>query len=84
MPAALEPFAGGAPIVEEKVRYTLAVDHQCASTLDTDSGASQGIAHLGERAGPVLKRDGEVFHGRVRSYESTMQKILYRRYGTLH
>jgi len=73
-----ERAARGTSIFEEKVRYALTVNHECASALDTDSGAAQDIAHLGERTRPVLQRDGQVFHGRVRSYESIMRKILYR------
>src|SRR5208337_2953600 len=60
-----ERAAGGGPVFEQEMRYTLAVNHERAPTLDAHSGVAQSIAHLGERAGPVLKRDGEVFHGSI-------------------
>ena len=52
-----ERAASGRPIFEEEVGDSLTVDNERASALDAHSGAAQCVAHLGQCAGPVLKRD---------------------------
>src|SRR6267143_448575 len=54
----LERPAGRGSIREEEVGDTDAVDDEGASALDAHAGAPQCFAHLGQRAGAILQRDG--------------------------
>jgi hypothetical protein len=51
-------LAGSGPICEEEVGHTLAINDERAAALNAYSGAAQGVAHLGQCAGTVFKRDG--------------------------
>jgi hypothetical protein len=50
-----EGTSGGRAINEEKVGDASAVNHPRSAALDTETGAAQGLAHLGESAGAILQ-----------------------------
>jgi len=50
------------PILEEKVCDAVTVDDECASALDTHTGATQCIPHLCERARTVVEGNGQILH----------------------
>jgi hypothetical protein len=57
-----ERSTGGCAVLDQEVRDAAAVHGKSAAALDADAGAAEGLAHLGERARPVLELDGQIPH----------------------
>jgi hypothetical protein len=57
-------LAGGGSIAEEEMSDAIAADNPRAPSFDTHPGTAQGLTHLGESSGAVLKGDGEILHRR--------------------
>lgn len=60
-------------VVKEKVRDAAPIDDEHAAAFDADTGASEGVAHVGQGAGAVVEENREVFH---RVYDSAMRQII--------
>jgi len=52
-----EGAAGGGTVVKQKMGYTLGMHGEGPAALDADGGATEGVAHVGERSGPVFQCD---------------------------
>ena len=49
-------------VLEEKVCDSHAAGEEDSATFDAHPGPAQGLAHVGERARPVLQLDGQILH----------------------
>lgn len=61
-----ERVARGVAVLKQKVRDAASVvggmDDPRAAAFDAHAGAAEGVAHFGECAGTIIKRDGEILH----------------------